>query len=685
MEDLKRIYIEEANELLANLETALLSLEENSSDSSHIEQVFRVMHTLKGNSSMFGLTVVSDFVHDLETIYDQVRTELLPLTKKLLDCTLAALDHLKVIIHDSELEEATNKENHYRLINEIAQFLEEDNTKKTSSIEPLEATDTANLKTYHIFFAPNSDIFDDGTNPLFLLSEITTLGKSKTIPHFKTINSIEEFIPTQCISSWDIFLETTISFKEVMDVFVFVQDNSIIEITEIPFTNLINNKQFTEYISNSANKAIRLDSKEVLILAESVGTTTSQNKETTIEATALKNTKKGKEKTISSIRIASNKLDELMNLVSELVTTQASLSLYKDSNKTPELEVISENIEKLSRKLRDIAFGMTLVPINNMFGRFQRIIRDTSASLGKEINFLTKGGETELDKAIIEKLTSPLMHILRNSLDHGIETKKERIKLGKPEIGEIIMKAYYSGVFVYIQVSDDGKGIDVEAVRDKAIQRGLMTKEEQLSDKEIFDFIFHSGFSTAKEVTDVSGRGVGMDVVRRNIAEIRGDISIDSFPNKGTTISIKLPLTLSIIDGLLVSIGDIKYIVPLSVVVKCYEVENKEMIDNFNHLLILDGKQVPFVNTREEFGYDVNPEGRSQIIVVNDGEQKVGISIDFIIDEYQAVIKPQGEYYSNQDFVSGATILGDGTVALVLDTHKVIELHKRKREQYEYK
>jgi len=359
-----------------------------------------------------------------------------------------------------------------------------------------------------------------------------------------------------------------------------------------------------------------------------------------------------------------------------LVTTQASLTLHNEKNNSPELEIITENIEKLSRRLRDIAFGMTLVPINNMFSRFQRLVRDMSETLGKEIQFVTEGGETELDKSIIETLTDPLMHIIRNSLDHGLEKAEDRMYLGKDRKGTVKLKAYYSGVSVHIQIIDDGKGIDVEAVRTKAISKGFISENDVLSDKEIFDYIFYPGFSTAAVVTDISGRGVGMDVVKRNITDLKGSIIVESKVNVGTTLTIVLPLSLSIIDGLLVDVEGVNYIIPLSVVNKCYEVDNTEMMNNFNRLLILDEKQVPFINIRKEFGYKkLAEEEKSQIIVVSDGDTKVGISVDFIVGEYQAVVKPIGKYYKNQDFVSGATILGDGSIALVMDTHKIIDLY----------
>jgi two-component system chemotaxis sensor kinase CheA len=693
MEEMKETYIQEANELLENLESSLLSLEDNPNDKSNIEQVFRVMHTLKGNSSMFGLTKIAEFVHDLETIYDKIRQGEMQLSKEILNTTLASFDHLNLIIIDSELNDSENKENHSRLIKEIHKFIEKkgenlaNSVPQENSIEQISQSEISEgPKTYHVHFEPNETIFLDGSNPLYLVAELASLGKSIVVPHFKSISSLVDFDPTKCFTFWDVYVETDKQIADIQDVFVFVEGNSIIEITEIPFVDLISNTSFNEVVTGTIFKDLKTDITAILLLAETIGTTTVKanlvenvsNELVKEESSKPNSTVKSdsKEKIVSSIRVSSDKLDELMNLVSELVTTQASLSLYNQKNETPELEIISENIEKLSRRLRDIAFGMTLVPINNMFSRFQRLVRDMSDMLGKEIQFVTEGGETELDKSIIETLTDPLMHIIRNSLDHGLEKAEVREENGKQRKGTVKLKAFYSGISVYIQIIDDGKGIDVEAVRSKAISKGFIKESDVLTDKEIFDYIFYPGFSTAQVVTDISGRGVGMDVVKRNITDLKGSIVVESQVNIGTTLTIKLPLSLSIIDGLLVEIAKVNYIIPLTVVNKCYEVDNSEMVNNFNKLLILDDNQIPFINIRNEFGYqDKYDSDKSQIIVVSDGDKRVGISVDYIVGEYQAVVKPIGKYYKNQDFISGATILGDGSIALVMDTHKIIDLY----------
>jgi two-component system, chemotaxis family, sensor kinase CheA len=362
-----------------------------------------------------------------------------------------------------------------------------------------------------------------------------------------------------------------------------------------------------------------------------------------------------------------------MNLVSELVTTQARLSLFAEQNNVPELISIAENVEKISRQLRDNTFSICLVPLESIIIRFQRLVRDLSVELKKDILLLTEGTDTELDKSVIESLADPLLHILRNSIDHGIEDEAVRIQKGKPKQGKILLKAFYSGTNVHIQIQDDGAGIHPQKVRQKAVAKGLISAETVLSEKEILELIFMPGFSTAETVTDVSGRGVGMDVVRRKIAELRGEVEVQSQLDKGTTLTIKLPLTLSVVDGLLVKIEDTHFVIPLQVVDKCFEAEHSRLVSTFNNLVTLDNEKVPFFYLRNEFNMNSNTPAIEQIVTVKYEGSRVGLAVDIVIGEYQAVLKPLGRWYRKQDHISGATILGDGTIALVMDTSKMIK------------
>jgi two-component system chemotaxis sensor kinase CheA len=673
MDNFKKKFVEEAIDLIDNLEKSLLELEENPEDQTIVQKIFRVMHTLKGNSGMFGFDMIDSFTHEMETIYDLIRGGKLQISRDILDLTLASVDHLKVLLDEDNSKNADVLENHQNLLSRVKDIISGDSKptiKETSTRKKDDNPNGMNGSSYYILFDPIKEIFSNGTNPLFLLDELHTLGEVKVFAHLNRVPSLNDMNPELCYTYWEAILFTQNSVNDISDVFIFVEDESTIEIQKLSDGNLITDNQFVSEIEGLASIQKDIGYNTVKRIADEVAKRQTKSR----SFVPAKDRVASKDTTISSIRVASDKLDMLMNLVSELVTTQARLSLFAEENVIPGLLPIAENVQKLSRQLRDIAFSIVLIPIENMLTRFQRLVRDLSAELGKDVVFVTEGAETELDKTIIESLADPLMHILRNSLDHGIEDSDVRAKAGKPKQGKITLKAFYSGANVMIQINDDGAGIDPEMITQKAIAKGIISSDRKLTKRDVLELVFLPGFSTAKQVTDVSGRGVGMDVVKRKIAEIRGEVEIDSEFGYGTTITIKLPLTLSIIDGLLVKVDQTHFIIPLSVVDKIFAVEHDKIAKTFNNVVVLDGKQVPFFYVRREFGL---PEGSSkfeQAIVVNFEEKSVGLIVDTVIGEYQAVLKPLGKHYKSQDMISGATILGDGTVALVIDSNKIIKL-----------
>jgi two-component system chemotaxis sensor kinase CheA len=663
-------FIEEATENIADLEDALLSLENDPENSDLVERVFRAMHSLKGGGAMFGYQKLSDFTHHLENIYDRVREGHLKINKGLLDMTLQAVDHLKNLLDEGDDMSPNTETTHKNLSVQVLKFLE-DKSSDSSAEEPSPKKSEDGEKTFYIYFEPEERIFDDGTNPLFLMDEMATLGEMKPLPNVDRVPQMKEMDPTNCYTYWEILLATKEDENAIHDVFIFVEDQSKIEIHKIADYNLLKNDDFRKEVDKQVdlNTDIGIDTVRSIVKTLEGG-----EKEKKAKSQKKKSANgNGKENTISSIRVASEKIDHMMNLVSELVTTQARLTLEAEKKDDGELTTIAENVQKLSRQLRDTAFDIALVPVETMLTRFQRLVRDLSNNLNKKVQFTAEGTETELDKNIIETLTDPLLHILRNCIDHGIETPEERKQKGKPEEGKILMKAFHSGASIHIQIHDDGKGIDAEKIRQKAIERDIITGDEELSKKEIFELLFRAGFSTSDDVTDVSGRGVGMDVVKRKLAEIRGEVEIDSEKDVGTTLTVKLPLTLSIIDGLLVKIGENSYIMPLSAVHKIYAAKHSDVVDTFNNLIVLDGEQVPFYYLREEFDMPEADSDTEEIVVVEYEGNKIGLVVDTVVGEYQAVLKSLGKMYKRQDIVSGATILGDGTVALVLDTNKMIE------------
>ena len=673
MDQFRKKFFEEAFDLIQELEKSLLILEEDPSDSSHIEQVFRAMHTIKGNSAMFGFSHIDRFTHNLETVYDYVRQGKIEVSSSLLTVTLSAVDHLKVLLNEGDsVSEETLLES--KLITEkVNAFISSQEAgAATSASSSLDAElggkdDVRASSTYFIGFKPHVDILKTGTNPLYLIDELCSLGKSIVYADTSSIPTLQEFQVDACYTAWSIFLSTEEDENSIRDVFIFVEDDCDLEIVPLADFDLLGMSLFTDKIADIYSEGNGFNTEDFSGFVE----TLHQDKSTQSEKVAAKRVAVIKDAAISSIRVSSDKVDGLMNLVSELVTVQARLSLFAENNLLPELTVISEEMDKISRRLRDTAFSICLIPLDSMLTRFHRLIRDVSTELGKDVVFKTEGTDTELDKTMIESLADPIMHILRNSLDHGIENAQDRLAKGKPAQGTIKLKAFYSGTNVHIQISDDGGGINTERVREKAIQAGIISPDAALSTQELLELIFLPGFSTAAKVTDLSGRGVGMDVVKRKITEIRGEVEIESAQGKGTTLTIKLPLTLSIIDGLLVQIADTYFVVPLSVVDTIFAANHGELKE-YNSLVVLAGKQIPYVYLRTIFDYPVNGNEQEQVVVINYNDSSVGLVVDKVVGEYQAVLKPLGKTFKNLDIVSGASILGDGTIALVLDTAKII-------------
>lgn len=696
MSNLRDIYLEEAEDLFKKMEESLLLLEKSPDDSEVlVADVFRSMHTLKGSSGMFGSVNVADFVHNLETVYDQVRSGKARLSKEIIDCTFQSIDHLKKIVLDPELSDETNKKVHDSLLKDVLNLL---NNIEEIKIVP-DSVRNEEKVTYHIHFKPHKSIFQNGTNPLLLIDELSDLGKTRIFPYFEEEIVADSFDALTSYTGWHIALSKEQGIDVINDVFIFVDDDAIIEINEVDSTDLLSDRVFAyklpdndfkketfslstfkKYVKDFLQTAKVSNSEKEIKLDESSEEFSSDDQTVDLSKNKVKKLIGNLNvKATQTVRVPAKKLDELMNLVSELVTTQASLSLFTEDEENGRLQNITENIEKLTRQLRDTAFGMTLVQINNLFNRFQRVMRDLSRQLGKEVEFLTEGGETELDKRIIENVSDPLLHLIRNSLDHGIESKEERVAAGKPEKGTVVLRSYYSGAKVYIQIQDDGKGIDPEEIRKKGIEKGLISKNDILSEKEIYDLIFTPGFSMAKDITDISGRGVGMDVVKRNIHELRGEIVVESEVGVGTAITLGLPLTLSVIDGLLVKVSDTSFVIPLMEVERCYGVKKSEVVNEFNQLATIDDEQVAFVDLRKEFGL-LNAKSKEfvNLVIVKNRGAKIAIAVDSIEGEYQAVLKPVGKFFKKQEFISGATILGDGTMALVLDAYKIVEQKDKK-------
>lgn len=689
----KEKFIIEAHELLERLEETVLSLEKDVTNTENIQEIFRVVHTLKGSGAMFGMESLSEFAHGIEDLFDYIRKGEISVNAEIINICFSVIDHFKVLLTDNiNADDIIQGE---KIIEKVNAYLVKTDKNQDSSSGAVQSSIIKKQKnsevSYYIYFKPNQNILKDGTKPLYLMEELLSIGKARLITHNNKLPSFLSLNPVLCYTEWEMLLYTAETEDVIKEVFIFVDQESEIIVEELSNINVLEIDAVNSYISSKEinNKLIGVDVlKELIVKFERTSTPEnilqdndrdSEGKiyHDIIEHNDVKK-QKNKEKNSVSIRVDSVKIDELINIVSELVTIQARFNLIAEKSFDPELVVISEAIEKITRNLRDNAFDISLVAIRTLKTRFNRLIRDLSLELNKDIEFITEGDDTQVDKNIIEELVDPLLHIFRNSIDHGLEGHDERIAAGKPVRGSITMKAYYSGTEVHIRVEDDGRGIDPEKIRQKAIERGLIKGNENLSKHQIFDLLFLPGFSTATSISEVSGRGVGMDVVRKKIDKMKGRVDVDSELGKGTAITIRLPLTLSIIDGLLVSIYNVKYLIPMLHINKIVAISHKEIIESFNNILVIQEEQIPFLDLRKEFSYPKSDEERKQAVIVMYNQQKMALVVDDVNKEFQAVVKSLGEHYKGQQYFSGASILGDGSVALILDTNKIIEKFTRK-------
>lgn len=682
-------FILEAQELLEEVEQVLLELEDNTEDSELINRLFRAFHTLKGAGGMFGFDAISELTHHIETVLDLVRSEQLKVTKELISLSLEIHDALNDLLTAGENGELSEREKKMILhCNQIAGIgAEEDVVKSalTESIkEKVEEADENQLLTYRIRFKPHKTIYESGTHPELLLDELRELGDGAITARGNDIPPMSALDPEKCYLSWDIVLSTDAGRNAIEDIFIFVADDCelSIEVIDEPDEDDTSYKKLGEILVERGDITPE-KLEEGLSKSTRIGEILVENK--FIEKDALESAlleqhqvrkvreKKSVEKAASTIRVNTEKLDKLVDLVGEMVTNQARLMELAGRSESPELQLLAEESETLVSDLRDETMSIRMVPIGETFRSFKRLVRELSGNLGKKIRLITSGEETELDKTVIDKLKDPLVHIIRNSADHGIEMPEQRINKGKIEEGVISISAEHSGAHVVITIEDDGAGLNIDRIKQKSIERGLINHDDKLSDKEISQMIFAPGFSTAATVSSVSGRGVGMDVVKQNIEALRGTIEVNSEVGLGTAIKLKLPLTLAIIDGLMVSLGDGFFILPLSSVEEC--VDFTSSVDNHvagRHLINLRGNAVPFIDLREHLEIKGDRPELEQVVITAIEDKKIGFVVDDVIGSRQTVIKSLGPIMKKSENVSGATILGDGTVALILDVQKLV-------------
>ncbi|MDD5240693.1 MAG: chemotaxis protein CheA [Sulfuricella sp.] len=707
----------ESHELLQAMEDALLDIEHSDDPVESVNAIFRAAHTIKGSAGLFGLDGIVAFTHVMESVLDKVRGNDLAIDDGMVALLLSCGDHIKVLLNSlvdgqEQSDPAVFAEGAV-LIERLSKYL----GASENQIEPatlpqqhetrVEAMGGGFVETdnWHISLHFGRSVLRNGMDPLSFLRYLGTMGRIVGISTLlDAIPPAAEMDHESCYLSFEINFQSDADKAAIEGAFEFVRDDCVIHI--LPPRSRI--ADFLELIQNLPEEDMRLgdmlvrcgtltqkELEEALAL-QSAGASGNAPEsgeepkrpigEIVVEAgmvqapvveAALEKQKhikeaKGQENRV--IRVDAEKLDNLINLVGELVIAGASASLLSHRSVDVPLQEATSNISRLVEEIRDSALQLRMVQIGETFRRFNRVVRDVSRELGKDIELLISGAETELDKTVVEKIGDPLMHLVRNAMDHGIESAELRQSRGKPAKGTLRLNAYHESGSIVIEVGDDGGGLNRERILKKAIDKGLVSPTQNLSDQEIYMLIFEAGFSTAEQVSNLSGRGVGMDVVRRNIEALRGTCELDSQEGQGSTVRIRLPLTLAIIDGFQIGVGSASYVVPLDMVKECLELSSEERQKAKDHHYInLRGEVLPFVRLRERFSEKGQAGPRENVVVVQYGGQKAGLVVDELMGELQAVIKPLGCLFGNLKGVSGSTILGNGEVALILDVPSLIQ------------
>ncbi len=705
IEKLRETFKEEAYELLSELESALLELERNPADMEQVGRVFRAMHTIKGSGASCEFHDISQFTHELETAFDLVRKGKIPASKEIIDIALSARDHIQNMFDVYYKNGSADENRSAEITAALKKMLPALPGRKPSSAPAAPRTTDVPSRvqreegkniTYRIRFRPPRNIFTTGTNPLMLLRELQQFGPSRIVAQTEAIPYLEDYQPDECYTFWDVILTTDRGINAIEDLFIFVKDGSELSIDVIDEENTIDSaayKKLGEILLERGDLSrqdliMALESKRRVgeVLVEKGIVSREKIESALAEQQHVREMREQRSAVAdagsSSIRVPTSRLDSLVNLVGELVTVQARLSQTALQSGIPQFLSIAEEVERLTVSLRDNTMNIRMLPIGTTFSKFKRVVRDLSAELGKEIELTTEGADTELDKTVIERLGDPLVHLIRNCIDHGIEPPDVRLAAGKPRRGTIHLSAAHSGPNVLIQISDNGAGIDTEAILQKAIEKGLIAADAQPTEKELFSLILQPDFSTAKKVTSVSGRGVGLDVVKKAIDALRGTIEFSSVRGTGTMITLKLPLTLAIIDGFLTKIGNDHFIFELTSVQECIELKREAAAKSSGRNLVnVRGSIVPYIRLREQFGVSGEPPAIEQIVIVQEDGHRVGFAVDTVIGEHQTVLKSLGRFYQGVEGVSGATILGDGTVALILDIPQLIRMVEQQESQ----
>ncbi|MBA4269388.1 MAG: chemotaxis protein CheA [Methylobacterium sp.] len=674
---------QEASELLDSLETVLLDLGQTPQNRDLIDAAFRALHTIKGSGAMFGFDKVAAFTHDFETAFDLIRKGKIDANHEIVTVSLSARDYIRTLIEDPDSTDPIIGE---AIVEELQRLIGAGPAEKpTAPTVEAPADEAPSMEPtaagWRIEIAFEPGILRNGTNPLVLLDDLRALGPCTVEADSGAIPVLEELDPETCLITWTVTLESACSQDEIEDVFMFVRDEMKLVITPLDADGPAG---FGLDMSMPGDAAPAVAEPAMQPKAAPAPAPAARAAAPAAAAPAPEKAelnRRAEDKGTTTVRVQAERLDELMDRVGELVIAQARLSQIAHSGTDLAIKAIAEEIERLASGLRDSTMGVRMVPMGSLFGRFRRLVHDLSRDLGKPVDFVTVGEDTEMDKTMIERLADPLVHLIRNAIDHGIESAEDRARTAKSATGRIELAARYVGAQVLVTVQDDGAGLNTARIRAKAEENGLIPPGANLSEHEIHQFLFHPGFSTAKTISALSGRGVGMDVVKRTIEAMRGTIDLTTIPGHGSSVTLRLPLTLAIIDGLLIRVGEGRYIIPLSAVEECIELTAEaEARAKGRSFLNVRGDLVPFLRLRDVFDAEGQPDPHQKVIVSSIGDTRVGLVVDQIIGSHQTVIKSLSKLHSDVTMFSGATILGDGSAALILDVAQLVTLGQSRAE-----
>jgi two-component system chemotaxis sensor kinase CheA len=689
MAQFHQVFFEESFEGLDVMENGLLNMDTGEVDPEEINSIFRAAHSIKGGSGTFGFTNVSEFTHVMETLLDEMRDGRRVVTQEAVNILLASVDVLRDMLtaaqDGEELDEARvagQRAELDRILSggEATAVVSQDTPAATEDAGPDASVQPEGWK---VVFRPHTHLLRTGNDPLRIIRELGELGELEAECDTSDLPPLSELEPEDSYLSWDLRLRQPVPKEEIDEIFEWVEDDcdfAIVPIMPEGYTPDSAPRIPEAAVSAEPAPAAEEPALKVVDKAPERRTGEDRRKQERRKGAARKASSGS-----SSIRVDTGKIDSLINMVGELVITQSMLGMLGEDFSMDKLGRLREGLgqlERHTRELQESVMQIRMLPISFTFSRFPRLVHDLSQKLGKQIELKMSGENTEVDKTVIEKIGDPLVHLVRNSVDHGIEMPEDRVAAGKPETGTVHLSAEHRGGNIVIEITDDGKGLARDKILQKGIERGLISEDDNLSDKQIYDLIFQPGFSTAEQVSDVSGRGVGMDVVRRNINELGGSIEIASEQGKGSTITIRLPLTLAILDGQTICVGDEIYIVPLGSIIESIQVR-KDMLRRVagkGETFRLREEYLPIVRMAEVFGID-NPKALDIedgiVVVVEAGGAKCGLFVDGLLGQQQVVIKSLEANYGRVEGISGATILGDGSVALIMDIPGVIRLSQQ--------